>query len=587
MEKKERKNSQKILKTYDRALRNYSYSGVLWGNYIRALITFDTETTRDYDALRDKALIAGLPAEENEYLAVFEAHLDATLRIAGVVNVVHEKDKKQDAMETENTNISEETKERVRAVFTYASDYMNQYFPGGAMRIDTLWGIIESEKFNDIKETRKIYDRILTVNPKDGSQYILWSQVEKRIGKIDKARSLFKRACHSMPENAPSVWTQWIAFERCYGTMSDVQHAEEKVATAKVKYASIQKKQQYGTRRPKKEQPKKNIKKKEPKKRDNKKKDAGQSNAKKRARDEGNVNEEPPQKRQKREDTQGGDEDDERNKKAAAKEARMKTKREKDQRTVVINNVQEEDTVESITELMTQFGVIEEVRLVQRRNMGFVQFQEKASATQAAVVHVVKIGERRIPIRKIHEGKVTAEADSLYKHYDDDLVLFVANLNFKTEKTTLAKAFCEVVEPVDVRLMLKPGGASRGFAYVEFGSKEDLDKGLRMNGRKVDGRSIVVKRCDPSRAKKRVAPQAENRTRNEPRKNRKPDPPMIPRSMRQKMRFVKPKAVAQKKDTINRTDATKSSSNTKKDETMTDASSSGGMSNDDFKKFLQ
>ncbi|PVV02027.1 hypothetical protein BB560_003530 [Smittium megazygosporum] len=71
-------------------------------------------------------------------------------------------------------------------------------------------------------------------------------------------------------------------------------------------------------------------------------------------------------------------------------------------------------------------------------------------------------------------------------------LVFVGNLSFDSTKDEL-KQFFKATDPTDVRLITdKNTGKSRGFAFVELGSSEALQKALKYHGMKFNGRKINV-----------------------------------------------------------------------------------------------
>ncbi|KAJ1731135.1 hypothetical protein LPJ61_002678 [Coemansia biformis] len=71
-------------------------------------------------------------------------------------------------------------------------------------------------------------------------------------------------------------------------------------------------------------------------------------------------------------------------------------------------------------------------------------------------------------------------------------ITFVGNLPFKTTADEL-RTFLQAANPTSVRLMTnKETGKSRGFAFVEFGTSEDLRHGLKFHHCSLGGKKINV-----------------------------------------------------------------------------------------------
>jgi cold-inducible RNA-binding protein len=77
--------------------------------------------------------------------------------------------------------------------------------------------------------------------------------------------------------------------------------------------------------------------------------------------------------------------------------------------------------------------------------------------------------------------------------------LYVGNLSFRTEESTLQTMFAEV-GPVDsVRLMRdKATGQSRGFGFVEMQTEEGAQAAInRFNEQELEGRRLTVNEARP------------------------------------------------------------------------------------------
>eukprot|EP00188_Purpureofilum_apyrenoidigerum_P000594 Plantae.Rhodophyta-Purpureofilum_apyrenoidigerum.ctg12689.p1 GENE.Plantae.Rhodophyta-Purpureofilum_apyrenoidigerum.ctg12689~~Plantae.Rhodophyta-Purpureofilum_apyrenoidigerum.ctg12689.p1 ORF type:complete len:249 (-),score=38.72 Plantae.Rhodophyta-Purpureofilum_apyrenoidigerum.ctg12689:411-1157(-) len=69
---------------------------------------------------------------------------------------------------------------------------------------------------------------------------------------------------------------------------------------------------------------------------------------------------------------------------------------------------------------------------------------------------------------------------------------FIGNLGFHTTRDTLAELF-KNRNPLRVHIVEKEG-KSRGYAFVDFGSRDELDSAVKeMNGIQLDGRELTVK----------------------------------------------------------------------------------------------
>lgn len=77
--------------------------------------------------------------------------------------------------------------------------------------------------------------------------------------------------------------------------------------------------------------------------------------------------------------------------------------------------------------------------------------------------------------------------------------LFVGNLPYQTHENDLEEYFAQAGEISSVNMVMdKFTGKSRGFAFVEFTSKEDADRAVQMfNNQEFQGRSLTVNIARP------------------------------------------------------------------------------------------
>ncbi len=78
--------------------------------------------------------------------------------------------------------------------------------------------------------------------------------------------------------------------------------------------------------------------------------------------------------------------------------------------------------------------------------------------------------------------------------------LYVGNLSYDTTVDALKAAFGEFGDIVDAVIITdKYSGRSKGFGFIEFADEKMAQKALDMNGKDMDGRSLVVNVARPSR----------------------------------------------------------------------------------------
>lgn len=99
--------------------------------------------------------------------------------------------------------------------------------------------------------------------------------------------------------------------------------------------------------------------------------------------------------------------------------------------------------------------------------------------------------------------------------------LYVGNLSFRTEESTLEGLFAEAGPVESVRLMRdKASGQSRGFAFVEMQTEEGAQAAIdRFNQQELEGRQLTVNeaRPQPEYSSAGRGEGGGNRRRSEPR----------------------------------------------------------------------
>ena len=77
--------------------------------------------------------------------------------------------------------------------------------------------------------------------------------------------------------------------------------------------------------------------------------------------------------------------------------------------------------------------------------------------------------------------------------------LFVSNLDYRVEEEELKNFFTSFGNVKEVRLVKHASGQSKGFAYVEMSSNEDVEKALARDNELVRGRPMYIAKSDPNK----------------------------------------------------------------------------------------
>lgn len=80
----------------------------------------------------------------------------------------------------------------------------------------------------------------------------------------------------------------------------------------------------------------------------------------------------------------------------------------------------------------------------------------------------------------------------------DNNKLFVGSLPWSINNDSLRELFTQYGEITDaVVIMDRDSGRSKGFGFVTFTTEEAAQKALEMDGKEVEGRTIVVNKAKP------------------------------------------------------------------------------------------
>lgn len=76
--------------------------------------------------------------------------------------------------------------------------------------------------------------------------------------------------------------------------------------------------------------------------------------------------------------------------------------------------------------------------------------------------------------------------------------LFIGSLPWSINNDSLKELFAQYGEITDVFVVTdRDSGRSKGFGFITFAKEEDAQKALEMNGKEIEGRTIVVNVAKP------------------------------------------------------------------------------------------
>merc|ERR1711976_922824 len=192
-----------------------------------------------------------------------------------------------------------------------------------------------------------------------------------------------------------------------------------------------------------------------------------------------------------------------------------------DDRTVFVGQIPKDTRAPALRGLFTRSGAISRISIMKFKDTGrpmgsaFVEFMEPEGAQQALARNGESYKGRLLRInmagRKPAKSSKPDVPGTSTRDLDQRLV-YVGNLNFKTEKGGLIQFFkhCGKILNIDLPLW-RDSGKKRGFAMVEFVEPKSVAAALKLNGKDLDGRSVVVALRSDNRGTKPAAGQKRKR----------------------------------------------------------------------------
>ena len=159
-----------------------------------------------------------------------------------------------------------------------------------------------------------------------------------------------------------------------------------------------------------------------------------------------------------------------------------------------------------MADFFAKYGDVEESKIVtdkqtgKSKGFGFLKFYEKKSAVAAMNdADNIVVGGRNLQIRYSNDknGPIKGGGNNGEKkgHSGSEFGIFIGNLSYKCNENDLKKFFKDCGKVVDVRIAKKPDGKLKGFAHLDFDSKESVDKAIEKNGEELKGRPLKIDRA--------------------------------------------------------------------------------------------
>jgi RNA recognition motif-containing protein len=170
------------------------------------------------------------------------------------------------------------------------------------------------------------------------------------------------------------------------------------------------------------------------------------------------------------------------------------SREEKDKRTVFVGKLSDEVDEEAVKKIFKSHGNVLDVRFIFHRDRSghkgcaFVEFEKESEAQDALKENDVVHHDQAL--------KVTMAGDKQQKNS-----IFVGNLSYDTTEDSLKSLFEKCGKVERIYMPLNEMGKPKGFAFIDFTTKDALDEAVKLNGSEVDKRDIRVEVGSKNRSK--------------------------------------------------------------------------------------
>ena len=175
-----------------------------------------------------------------------------------------------------------------------------------------------------------------------------------------------------------------------------------------------------------------------------------------------------------------------------------------------IKNLSYTTTDVGLADFFSKYGDIEETKVVydkqsgRSKGVGFCRFYDASSAVKA-MEDAGKLSLDGRPISYSNERPSSTNTQPKFKadtsYQGARYGLFVGNLSFKSNEQGIKNLFEDCGKIIDIRIAKNEQGKMRGFAHVDFDSSESVDKALKKNGFKLDGRELKLDKSESKPAR--------------------------------------------------------------------------------------
>ena len=198
-----------------------------------------------------------------------------------------------------------------------------------------------------------------------------------------------------------------------------------------------------------------------------------------------------------------------------------------------VNNLSYKTTDESLKKYFSKYGEVESTKIVfdketgRPKGVGFCKFCDSSSAAKALKDNDnLFLDGRPLAVSYSNDKKGSAKVRKSQfqgnKNYEGEkFSIFIGNLSFKTNEDGIKNLFEDCGNIIDIRIARRPDGNPRGFAHVDFDSKEGMEMALEKTGYRLDGRELRIDKTtnQPSANKKNFGENSYYKNKNKKNEN--------------------------------------------------------------------
>ncbi|KAJ3128261.1 Splicing factor [Nowakowskiella sp. JEL0407] len=460
----------------ERAIRNYNFSGDIWGHYARAY-ELANKSRGDFQELHSRGLGEIMKFQNlEEIVKFFFAYCEAIRRLHS---------------------------EECRTVYRESIELINGSFGGDSFfRLEKSLANLEAYHFKNPDGYREVYDSLLKNHGDRSELWLEYIRLERMNGFIPETRKLYRQAVSRKTDWPEGISESWILFERECGTLDEYYEAYARVRSQMKVVEAWRAKEAAQMEIMQQDFQNVNLHREKRDRKEKKEKHNGSTGERKRVRNE--ESEESTGKR-KKEEAEPMDVDSE--KKEEVEITYHIIENSMAGNMIYVKNVPSVVDAPLVRDLFQICGEIVDVLIEgdEANREIFVEFKSAEFVKKAVeLFHNQDIfGDGQIVcIQRCKPAKAVWSFDQ----GEEKNKLYVKNFAQEVDKNTLRTLFGKYGEVKEIRLVSK----QRPFAYIDFVDTSAAEKALELNGYELSpGKPLSVAISNPSTKPLKVADMKE------------------------------------------------------------------------------